>query len=229
MTYDPNTPAWSSPQPIEPPTSGGKQAFTRVCSKCSTQATTTEDHCPNCGASYMRQRGLSKRGKIALAASVIALLIIAGVVALLARHSSDQHAAKVAAAKSRAAASSSAAAVARSEAAAAAASSSAEAASESAAADTLERERRKLIVEDMQASMTKDARKDVSDGVLDGPIKKTECTPVGGGSNDLLEDTTGQFSCIAVNKISSDGTESGYQFTAVVNWTTTQYSWHLGN
>jgi hypothetical protein len=213
----------------EPP----RQAFTRVCSKCSAQAMTTEDHCPNCGASYMRQRGFSKRGKIALTASIIAILLIAGLTGLLVKRSSDQHAAKVAAAKSRAAASSSAAVIAKSQAAAAAAAAAAEsssaAAAASAAADTLERDRRKVIVEAMQASITKDARKDVSDGILDGPIKRTECTPVGGGSDDLLQDTTGQFSCIAVNKISSDGTESGYRFTAVVNWSTTEYTWHLGS
>jgi 3-oxoacyl-ACP reductase-like protein len=175
---------------------------------------------------------MQKRVKVITAASVVALLIVAGlVVGLLAKHSLDQHQAKVAAASRSASAAAVAAAsrtaAAKASAAAAKASAAAAAAAKSIE-QTAERTRRKAIVKSLQADVTKNARKDVADGVLDGPIKYTDCTPLGGGSSDILLDKTGEFSCVAVNKITGT-TESGYQFSAVVNWSAGSYSWHLGS
>lgn len=215
MTDQGYQPAPELPQP----------APTRVCRKCSTQAATIGDHCPNCGASYIR-RGVSKRAKITVVASGLIILLLAGaVIALAAKNSHD----KTRAAQQRRAATSSSAAVASRSAASAASSSASAAAEAKQIKDDAERARRKDIVAALEKSVTKDAKKDVQDGVLNGPIKKTACTPVGGGSTDLLVDTTGQFSCIAVTTTNSDGTESGYRFSAVVNWTDASYSWHLGS
>jgi hypothetical protein len=46
-------------------------------------------------------------------------------------------------------------------------------------------------VTQLQRSVTKDARKSVDAGVLDGPILNTQCTPLGGGSTDDLTALTG--------------------------------------
>jgi hypothetical protein len=77
--------------------------------------------------------------------------------------------------------------------------------------------------------VTKDAKKDVADGVLDGPILRTECTPVGGGNSDPLAAHTGNWSCLAVTKDDlSSGTSEGYAFSATVNYDDGSYTWHLG-
>ena len=81
----------------------------------------------------------------------------------------------------------------------------------------------------LQTSVTKDAKKDVADGVLTGPILRTECTPVGGGNSDPLAAHTGKWDCTAVTKDDLDaGTSEGYSFSATVNYDDASYSWHLG-
>jgi hypothetical protein len=97
------------------------------------------------------------------------------------------------------------------------------------AADNAERQDRHAAVKQMEQSITKDARKDVASGVLDGPILYSTCDPLGGGSTDDLTALTTTFSCLAVNKKNNDGTVSGYSFHATQNWTTGSYSWGLGN
>jgi len=87
---------------------------------------------------------------------------------------------------------------------------------------------RKALVKDLERSVTKDARRDADDGLLDGPILRTECTPVAGGNVDDVAEHTGDFSCMAVSRVNGDGTESGYRFSATVNYDASSYSWHLG-
>ena len=76
--------------------------------------------------------------------------------------------------------------------------------------------------------MLKDAQKREAEGRLTGPFSRSSCTPLGGGSIDDLTAKTGTFECIAVNKKDDDGTESGYVFSATVNWDTGEYQWRLG-
>ena len=92
-----------------------------------------------------------------------------------------------------------------------------------------ERALRKIEVKDLEKTITKDAKKDVADGVLDGPILGADCTPLGGGSTDDLTAHTGTFTCLAITSKSADGTERGYAFSAVINWDAHSYTWHLGN
>lgn len=80
----------------------------------------------------------------------------------------------------------------------------------------------------LEESVLKDAKSRVGKGVLDGPITRASCTPLGGGSTDDLTAITGTFECIAVNKTEADGSESDYRFSATVNWNEASYSWHLG-
>jgi hypothetical protein len=78
-------------------------------------------------------------------------------------------------------------------------------------------------VTQLQRSVTKDARKSVDAGVLDGPILNTQCTPLGGGSTDDLTALTGTFECLAVDKKNNDGTVEGYAYSSTVNWTDNSY------
>jgi len=105
----------------------------------------------------------------------------------------------------------------------------AQAEEEAAARDDAERAVRALIVAGLEESGQEDAEGRVTEGRLDGPIQRTECTPLGGGAVDDLTARTGTFECIAVNeKDDATGTESGYVFSATVNWDEASYSWHLG-
>ena len=94
-------------------------------------------------------------------------------------------------------------------------------------AEDAERKLRRSLIKQMQASITKDARESVSDGLLDGPILFTSCDPLGGGSVDDLTALTTTFDCIAVNE-RLDGTQvSGYGFDATMNWDETSWTWRL--
>jgi hypothetical protein len=178
-------------------------APTRVCRRCSTQSVTAEPICPQCGASYIRQSRRPSKLTLSVIGAVVLALALVG--AILIKNSRDRHNEAVAAAQSRSAAASSSAAAAASSSAAAAASVAAEAASSSAAAkrraDSVERARRKDLITFLEKTIKKDAAKDVNLGIIDGPIIRVDCTPVGGGSSDDLTSKTGAFSCIAVNTV----------------------------
>jgi hypothetical protein len=84
------------------------------------------------------------------------------------------------------------------------------------------------MVPDIEAAITKMAKKDVNDGILDGPIYETQCDPVGGGSvGDLTVQTT-KFECLVVNKKNSDGSSEGYKAHATMNWDSGEYQYGLG-
>jgi len=208
------------------PDAGSADRPTRVCRKCSTQSQTAGDFCPHCGARFVRRRRFSRRATLVGASIVVVVLAAAGVAGYLVKHHHDQ---QVAAARHRrqvAAQQAHAREVAAERAAQAAA---AHRAAVRAARERLERSIRHSLIHSLQASITKDAKKDVSDGLLDGPILRTVCQPVGGGNLDDLADHTGNWSCLAVTNDNTDGTSSGYGFSATVNYDTAAYTWHLGN
>jgi hypothetical protein len=188
-------------------------APTKVCPQCSAQTETAGGFCPHCGASYMRRKSktrLTRRGKIArftALAIVLAGGATAGVIFKL-DHDHKAHAAAVAAqqksddAKRRADA--------------------------KAAADKVERAGRADLVKQLEKSVTKDAVKDVNDGLLTGPILRTQCDPASGSNPDDLSVKTADFTCTAVTTEHSDGTSSGYRFSASVNYDELNYTWHLG-
>ena len=194
----------------------------KVCRKCSVQSLTIGGYCPSCGTPYVARRrfaGVNKR-LVAIAAAV--LIIVAAGIAI---SFNIQHANQVNAEK--AAAASAAEAENKRQAEATRASQAAAAAKE--AADSTKRAQRKLIVTSLEDSIKKDAESRVAKGVLEGPITRASCTPLGGGSSDDLTAITGTFQCIAVNKTEADGSSSGYRFSATVNWNDASYSWHLGS
>jgi hypothetical protein len=80
----------------------------------------------------------------------------------------------------------------------------------------------------MQASITKWARQKVDGGLLDGPILRTSCTPVGGGSENLA-DVTIKYECFSATTDNEDGTSDGYNVHATMDFNTGSYTWGLGN
>lgn len=192
-------------------------AWTKVCPKCSVQAAVPGGFCPNCGASYDKSARRFKPSRKALVISLVALLVVGGTTGtvLAVQHSQAVAAEEEAERRAKTAAK-------------AAADRKAREAEEAAARDDAERAIRTLIVTGLEDSVQKDAVERVTEGRLDGPIERTECTPLGGGSIDDLTAITGTFECIAVNQKNEDGTESGYVFSATVNWDEGSYSWRLG-
>lgn len=190
--------------------------WTKLCRKCSVQSSAAGEFCPNCGASYQARKRIkmSKKAVIILLAVIVLGGAAAGV-ALGVQHSQEVAAEEAAAAKAKAAAAASAKEKARQVKAA-------------EAAETAERALRAIIVTGLEEAVQKDAVKRVDEGRLTGPIERTECTPLGGGSVDDLTAITGTFECISVNEKHEDGSESGYVFSATVNWDAASYSWHLG-
>jgi hypothetical protein len=191
----------------------------RVCRKCSTQSLTAGEYCPHCGASFVRRRRRLGRRGIVIAVAVLLLLAGGATAGIIAKTNHD-NAVKAEQARKLAA----------EQAAADAARKRAEAKRKTdQAVHDLQVSFRKDLIRALQKSVTKDAEKDVSDGVLDGPILRTECTPVGGGNVDNLAEHTGNYSCLAITKVNGDGTASGYGFSATVNYDSGSYTWHLGN
>ena len=194
-----------------------KVSWTKICLKCSVQGDTAGDFCPNCGASYVRGRKLPKITR-KTAVIVLSLLVVGGTAAgvtMAVQHSQEIAAEEAAAKEAKATAD-------------AAAKEKARELEAVAAKENAQRAVRAIIVTGLEESVQKDAVARVDEGRLDGPIERTECTPLGGGSVDDLTAITGTFECIAVNEKREDGSESGYVFSATVNWDAASYSWHLG-
>jgi hypothetical protein len=186
----------------------------RVCRECAAQAKTDGAFCPYCGAAYGKKKRFTKRVKIATVVAVVMLLAGAATAGVLVKkHHDDQLAAQkrvhAAAAQRRRDA-------------------AAQRTADKNAADDAERGIRKDTVSSLEKSVTKDARGDAATGLIDGPVLKTQCEPTGGTQIDDLSADTGEFSCMAVTDISTDGTMHGYRYTANVDFKTDTYTWHFG-
>jgi hypothetical protein len=96
------------------------------------------------------------------------------------------------------------------------------------AADNSERAKRAAGVLEIEASIKTMAEKDVTDGLIDGPIIDVSCNPVNGGSTDDLTDKTTAFDCFVSDKDNGDGTQSGHFFNATENWSTGEYTYGFG-
>jgi ribosomal protein L40E len=193
-------------------------AYQRVCRRCSAQTTTAEPNCPACGTPFLRPPLVTKRRMIIAAAALGAVLV--GLGGWWAVQANQTRQAEEAAAARQA----------QAERAAEAKQAEAERAAEAKrAADALERSQRRRTVGQIQKSITKMARGHVSEGILDGPILNTQCSPVAGGSLEDLTDRTTKFSCLAVNEKLSGSRVSGYTYHAIMNWNSGKYSYGLGD
>ena len=188
----------------------------RVCPHCAAQAQVAGEFCPHCGGPYGRKKRWTRRRKIVLAA-VVAILVLGGAgagVALKIEHDNDVEATREAREKTEEREQARERERQREE-------------DAQAALDDVERDARRSLVRDLERSITKDGRKKVAAGLLDGPITKTSCTPVGGGSDDLSE-PTGKYECLAVTMENADGTSSGYPVDATINFDDFSYTWQFG-
>jgi len=201
----PGSPTQSHLDPEQP-------VFTRVCRKCSAQATTSDEHCPACGANYVG--GISSKSKKLLIIGATALIVVVGGGFAISAKVEADHQADVARTK--------AAEVAKARKAAEV---------EAAAQEELDSAQRKLrqsMVPEIEGALTAMAKKSVNDGILDGPIYSTTCDPVGGGTVDDLTEQTTKFECLVVNKKNSDGSSEGYKAHATMNWDAGTYQYGLG-
>lgn len=198
---------------------------TRVCPKCSTQTVTSGQYCPHCGASFIRRRRLGRRGVLVISIGAAILLLGGGGTATALKIRNDNAAETR---RERGAAATARAARERREKAAAAERARQEREEQQRALDELELEGRKELEKALQKAVTKDAREKVSDGLLDGPILRTSCDPVGGGRDDLSS-RTGKYECLAITETDADGTSRGYSFHATINYKEFTYSWGLGD
>jgi predicted RNA-binding Zn-ribbon protein involved in translation (DUF1610 family) len=192
---------------------------TKVCASCSVQTQTSGEFCPHCGNSYVARR--RRLGRKTIAGIVVGVLLLGGTAAgttLKVRHDRDQERAEAVAAGRQAAEK---AAGAKEEA-------RQRRIDAKTAAEQAERRQRASVIRQMQSSITKDAKKRVASGELEGPIYYTQCDPLGGGSVDDLTALTTTFECLAVNEKLSGGQVRGWVFSSTVHWDEASWSWQLG-
>ena len=99
---------------------------------------------------------------------------------------------------------------------------------EQEAADDREREMRADSVTGIEESVKKMAEEHAADNIIDGPVLEVKCSPVGGGSTDDLDQSTTVFKCFVANEDHGDGTMSGFNYNATMNWETGEYTYGLG-
>jgi hypothetical protein len=202
----------------------------KVCPSCSIQEKTLGRFCPHCGDSYARHGKrrkaiLSRKATVVLGAVLVLLLVGGGGAAATVQHNQSQDRKQANKRADDAASHKRARDRAQRQAAQEAAQTQQDAQDES---DRLKRAARRELVQELRASITKDARGSVIDDMLVGPIYGTSCEPVGGGNVSNLDATTGRYECLAINEKHDDGSSEGYRFTATVNYETFTYTWRLG-
>lgn len=197
----------------------------RVCRNCSTQSQTAGEFCPHCGARYSKKRRSRRARLLLIGLPILALAIGGGIAAALIIHHNNVVAAQQAAhrrALARAAAARRRAARARRAVQEAAA--RRQAAQQKLQQD-LARLKRTEIVTSLQGSVKKDAEKDVTSGLLQGPILRVDCQPA--TAADATATPIANYTCLAVRSVSG-GTENGWRFTASINLDSGSYTWRLG-
>jgi hypothetical protein len=97
-----------------------------------------------------------------------------------------------------------------------------------ASQDDAERARRRAAVTEIESSVKTMAQKHASTGVIQGPVISVTCSPVAGGSTDDLTQQTTVFKCFVANKDNGDGTMSGYNYNATMNWSTGSFTYGFG-
>jgi hypothetical protein len=101
-------------------------------------------------------------------------------------------------------------------------------------APAAERRLRRRVLDDVERSITRDARDRVRRGLFDGPIRRTACQPYpaslkGVGPETTLSGAIGKYSCTAVQAYIPNGSAGrgalGYPFWAKVDFRRLTYAW----
>jgi Flp pilus assembly protein TadG len=213
----------STTEPAEP------EPLTRVCRKCSTQSQTSGEFCPHCGARYSKPQRSRKRRTLIFGVPLLVVLVAAAVAATIVIHHNNQVAAhkRAVAAAARKVAAHRATVLAAQQAAQLAAQQAAQSAARAQAKlkRDLAKIQRQSLVFQLQNAVKKDALKDVTNGLLNGPITKVDCQPVTAADQTA---PIANYSCLAVSSTAADGTESGYRFSSTLDVNSGSMTWRLG-
>jgi len=172
----------------------------RRCPECSSESRTAGEFCPHCGARFDRGRGISgARPARLITLALVGILVAAGaVLAFLAiQHADERAGAERHGTQLRA--------------------------QREAAARRENIARRRQLVRQLALSVATKAAKGIARGVMEGPIRRTVCTPLGATNPNDLTQHTGRFECIAISKDNPDGSYEGYRFSARVNYDSASY------
>jgi hypothetical protein len=217
-------------RPAPDPSSADRPAPDRLCRRCSTVSATTGDFCPHCGASYVRRRrlplsALGRRTKLALAAVVAVLLVAEIGTGVVLKHQADERTERRERAQANLRRLERQTRERREAAAAAAAAAEEDAAS---AEEGLQRRLRTVSVRELRKAVTKDAQDKHAEGLLEDRATSTSCENTDGNEDDL-EAQSAEYSCIAVTETGPDGSSSGYEFSARIDFEEGSYTWELGD
>jgi Tfp pilus assembly protein PilE len=87
---------------------------------------------------------------------------------------------------------------------------------------------RKSSVSEIESSVKQMATQQAATGLFAGPIISVTCTPAAGSSLDDLDQATTDFGCFAATKDNGDGTLSGYNYHATMDWGSGQFTYGFG-
>lgn len=203
----------------------------RLCRRCSTVTASTGEFCPHCGASYVRRRRLPRlpamRGRTRrLVLALVVLILVGGAgMGVVLKTQADQRAEDRDRAAQRERAAERRERERRADAEATAAQEAEDAAAEE---ERLERRLRTVSVRELRKAVTKDARSRHAEGVLEDRASSTDCENTDGNEDDL-DETTAEYSCIAITDTTPAGQSSGYRFTARMDFEDGSFTWHLGD
>lgn len=159
-----------------------------------------------------------RRGRVILAAVIIAVLLAGGVVAW--KIASDHQAAQAQAEIERA------------EAVAAEEEADEEREAERVRMEELEmdaeRARRAESVVGIEDAISKMAKGHIADGIIEGSVISVTCNPAAGGSTDDLTAQTTVFECFVATEDNGDETLSGHYYNSTMNWDTGSYTYGIG-
>lgn len=198
----------------------------KACRRCSTIVEADGDYCPRCGARYDGRRLSRRTRRIVLTGLLVGLLGAGGGAAALVIHHDHVEAVRKRALRAREATEAHKQLEVEEE---------AQRITETEHREAEQAKRKEIALRaalehELEQAITKEARERVGDvpgGIPEATIFKTECLHTSGGSSQELSSTTGQFECVAVtNEPPPGGHETGYRYTATIDFETGAYTWH---
>ena len=88
---------------------------------------------------------------------------------------------------------------------------------------------RTTIVQQIEDAVSTLAAEHIKNGLISGKVLNTNCTPISGYSLENLQQSSTTFDCFVTTKDNGDGTQTGYSYTAVMDWIAGSYTYKLGD